>query len=201
MTSGRRSDDGIHRRLFRLWLPVLLLCCMAAPVRAANDQPGFTIRGVDVTLNGGVYYLAAHIEYRLSDEAIRALDNGVALTVELQVEVAEPRLWGFWNQDIAWLSQRYRLRYHALSGRYVLSNLNSGVNRSFGRRESALAAMGVVKRLPVIDRHLLANGKTYELRLRARLDTDALPRPLRAIAYMSPDWRLTSGWFTWPLQN
>jgi hypothetical protein len=46
---------------------------------------------------------------------------------------------------------------------------------------------------------LLVSDERYEGALRARLDIEALPAPLRVFAYLSDDWRLTSEWYTWPL--
>jgi len=159
----------------------------------------FQVQGGEVVLSDGVYLLNARIDFRLSDEASDALDNGVPLTFVLQIEVERDRGWWF-SDSVASLSQRYRVRYHALSKRYVVSNLNSGDTRSFTSHQAALDALGSVERLPLIDRRLLQSGADYEVWLRARLDIDELPAPLKTVAYMSPQWRLVSEWHVWRFQ-
>ena len=37
----------------------------------------------------------------------------------------------------------------------------------------------------------------YSVDLRVGLDIEALPTPLRPVAYTSLSWRLNSGWTTW----
>ena len=39
----------------------------------------------------------------------------------------------------------------------------------------------------------------YSVRLQASLDIEALPLPLRPLAYVSPSWHLSSEWYTWDL--
>jgi hypothetical protein len=105
-----------------------------------------------------------------------------------------------WNEDVATLIQRYRVRYHALSGRYVLTNLNSGESRSFAQEAAVMDALGAVDSLPLIDKRLLDSGATYDIRLLAQLDLEELPPPLKTMAIVSSDWRLSSDWFLWRLE-
>jgi hypothetical protein len=59
--------------------------------------------------------------------------------------------------------------------------------------------MGQITDFPMLDKGLLNPNERYEGALRARLDLDALPTPLRLFAYISDDWRLASEWRTWRL--
>jgi hypothetical protein len=45
----------------------------------------------------------------------------------------------------------------------------------------------------------LDSDAAYRGRLRARLDIEALPSPLRPLAYVSPSWHSTGEWYEWPL--
>jgi len=185
----------------RVLIPMLVFCLLVWPLAArAQDEPAFRVVGGNVSIDDGVVYLSAHIDLDLSAEAVRALENGVPLTIELQIAVTRPRWWWF-DEDVAYLTQRYRIRFHALSRRYVLTSLNSGESRSYNSRDAVLERLGELKALPLLDRGLLEPGETYQVGLRARLDLDALPRPLRASAYVSPQWRLVSDWFTWQLSS
>lgn len=159
---------------------------------------GFEVINAATRLEAGVYRLDAQIEYRFSKAALEALQNGVPLTVDIEMEVRRRRSW-LWDETVYALTQRFQLEYHELSQQYLVSNLNSGERRAFPTRTAALGFMGRIQNFPLLDRSLLTEGERYEGALRAQLDIEALPAPLRLLAYLSDDWRLTSEWHTWPL--
>ncbi|MDS4070110.1 MAG: DUF4390 domain-containing protein [Candidatus Competibacter sp.] len=176
------------------WLALLWSLLWTAGVWAA----GFDVVDASTRLEGGVYRLNARIEYRFSDAALDALQNGVPLTVELDMEVRRRRPW-LWDETVYTLTQRFRLEYHTLSRQYLVSNLNSGERRGFPTRSGALRFMGQIVDFPLLDNGLLDPNGRYEGALRARLDIEALPAPLRLLAYLSDDWRLASEWYSWSL--
>lgn len=190
-----------HRRSNRAQLFALLLMLMLiTTLTSAGTDGEFRIRSGAISLREGVYYLDADVEYQLSQVAQEALDNGVPLYVELEINVIQPHWWSWWWDDVvAELTQRYRLQYHALSQRYVLTAINSGESRSFRRPRAMLAELGKIQGLPVIDAELLQPAQQYLVRAQARLDLDALPRPLRTIVYLSPEWHLVSDWHQWQI--
>jgi len=101
---------------------------------------------------------------------------------------------------VARLRQRYVLRHHALSERFVIEHRNTGERRSFRSLGAALRALGTLRAIPILDRRILRVGGAYDARLRARLDVEALPVPLRPLAYVDRDWRLLrSAWYRWRL--
>jgi hypothetical protein len=158
---------------------------------------GFEVIDAATRLEGGVYRLNARIEYRFSKAALEALQNGVPLTVDIDMEVRRRRPW-VWDETVYALTQRFQLEYHALSRQYLVNNLNSGERRAFPTQTAALGFMGRIQDFPLLDRSLLAETERYEGALRVRLDIEALPAPLRLFAYLSDDWRLASEWRTWP---
>ncbi len=191
-----------HRRASAwLWGALLLPALLIAPWTDAPAVEGrFEVRSATMDLIDRVYYLDARVQYRLSAEALEALEAGVALTIELQMEVNRRRRL-LPNQSVATLSQRYQLQYHALSNRYVLRNLNSGEQESFATLFAGLNQLGRVIDLPVIDAALLAPDQRYEFRLRAVLDTREFPGPLRLLAFWADGWRIESEWFRWRLED
>lgn len=192
MVAGiRRSTPArILVWLALLWGPLLWV----AEARAA----GFEVLAASTRLESGVYRLEAKIEYHFSNPALEALQNGVPLNVELDMEVRRRRAW-VWDETVYSLTQRFRLEYHTLSRQYLVSNLNSGERRGFSGRAAALKFMGQISDFPFLDQGLLASNERYEAALRARLDIESLPAPLRLFAYLSDDWRLASEWYAWPL--
>ncbi|HUM93713.1 MAG TPA: DUF4390 domain-containing protein [Candidatus Competibacter sp.] len=159
---------------------------------------GFEVIAATTKLEGGVYRLDARIDYHFSKPALEALQNGVPLIIELEMEVRRRRSW-VWNETVYSLSQRFKLEYHALSRQYLVNNLNSKERRGFSSRAAALQFMGQINNFPLLDKGLLGRDERYEGALRAWLDIESLPAPLRVFAYLSDDWRLTSEWYTWSL--
>ncbi|MCB1776084.1 MAG: DUF4390 domain-containing protein [Candidatus Competibacteraceae bacterium] len=177
-----------------VWLIALLALLSASTAWAA----GFEIISASTRLHGNVYRLNAQIEYRFSQAAVEALKNGVPLTIELEMQVRRQRAW-VWSETVYALSQRFRLEYHTLSRQYLVTTLNSGERRGFPSLSSALQFMGRITDFPFLDKGLLLPNQRYQGALRARLDVDALPTPLRLFAYISDDWRLASAWRVWRL--
>jgi uncharacterized protein DUF4390 len=171
-----------------------------APIKGEEDPGYFEVRQASTTLKDGVYFLDALIEYRLSSEARSALQSGLPLTIRVEVELLRNRRFWF-DADDAALHQRYQLEYHALSERFTLQNLNSGDQTSFSTLNAALEWLGHVDHFPLIDAALIEPGHEYSLRMRAVLDAEKLPGPLRLIAFWRRDWSLGSDWYRWHLQG
>jgi hypothetical protein len=166
-----------------------------------DDDPGFfEVRSAVAELRDGVYHLNARIAYRLSSEAMEALEAGVPLGIRLDIEIFHPRRWWFDNAD-AVLRQSYQLEYHALSERYIVLNVNSGDQASFRSLFAALQFLGRVERLPLIDAAVLDDEGAYDVRLRAVLDQEQFPGPLRLLAFWRRDWSIASEWYRWPLRS
>ncbi len=158
----------------------------------------FAVVSATSRLEGGVYLLDARIDYDLTPATLEALRNGLPLIVGLEMEVWRQRDW-MWDADVATVQQRFRFTYHALARQYVIINQNNGEVRSFPTRTTATDFLGQINDFPLLDASLLDPRENYYGRLRATLDIEALPAPLRPLAYLSGDWQLTSEWYTWPL--
>jgi hypothetical protein len=178
------------------WLRLLAISfCLLPPLAHAND---FFITGIHTEIKEGVYLLDADVDYRFSDETLRALSNGVPLTVQLTIEIERIRKWWL-NDEVATLEQRYSLQYHALSHQYLLRNLNSGAFYSYPHYQAAVEALGSLREFPLLDSKLILPDEDYKVAMQAELDIEALPSPLRPVAYITPAWRLRSDWYTWSL--
>ncbi len=154
----------------------------------------------EARLAEGVYLLDAEITFEFSEESLEALENGVPLTIILEMQLLRQRQL-IWDEAVATRQTRYQLEVHALSGRYVLKNLQTGLTRSFRTLEEAMEVLGTINNLPVFGSSVLNPEEAYTLRLRARLDIEALPSPLRPLAYLSGPWRLNSDWYAWPIEH
>lgn len=170
--------------------------CLSAGASAAPSL--FVVSDAKTELSGEIYQLEARLEYQFSKEVLLALDNGVSLTLVLDIEVFAPNRY-LWDEVIASLEQRYEIQYHALSEQYLLRNLNSGSQFVYSSLDAALATLGRLERVPILDAYLLRENQHYMVRVRSRLDLDSLPVPLQLKAYVSKSWWLSSGWYSWDL--
>jgi hypothetical protein len=179
---------------------VLVALLLPAASQAQDSRKGrIEVRSAYTVREDNVYFLIARIDYRLSREAQEALANGVALNIELQINLTRTRRL-MWDAGIASLRQRYQLSFHALTERYVVLNLNSGESASYQELGTALAALGTVDRLPLIDAALLDEDDRYEIAMRSVLDIKELPASVRLLSLVWGNWRMASEWYSWRLR-
>ena len=160
----------------------------------------FEVRSASTELVNGVRMLDARLQLVLSSEALNALNSGVPLTIELQMQLIRTRRFYLDSLD-AELAVRFELEYSPLSQRYIVRNLNSGDQDSFATLYSALNNLGRIQRLPVIDESLLMPNKNYRARLRALLATEQYSAPLRLLFFWRGQWQLKSEWYEWTLER
>jgi hypothetical protein len=165
----------------------------------AQDEEGFRVSNLKANLINDQYLMDADIQYQLSEKALEALVNGVPLTLEVHLQVRRRGAW-IWENDLLDVRLRYQIRYHALAELYQVHDLQSDSQQNFVTRDSALAALGTIRNVPVIKQEKLEAGEVYNMALKTVLDIEALPLPLRPTAYLSPAWNLSSEWRVWPLQ-
>jgi hypothetical protein len=156
------------------------------------------IRDTRTLLIDGVYRVGARVDLALNETLQEALHNGVPLVLTLSVEVIRERRWLF-PERVAQLEQKFELEYHALTESYLVRVLSTGEQHSFRTLNGALAFIGNVYDLPLIDENLLRAGRKYWVRMRADLDVEALPTPIRVWAYLGSEWSLQGDWHRWPL--
>lgn len=184
----------------RLSLIALFMSAIAMgtqePVAPLPEDAGFRVERVSVVLRDEVYYLNAGIRLVPSAPVIEALQRGVPMPVIMEVEILRERSY-LWDETITTLEQRYEVDHHELTRQYTVRNLNIDTQSAFPTREGALDALGRIVDLPLIDANLLDPAESYIGRLRVSIDTDALPVPLRLLALVSSEWRLSSDWHEW----
>lgn len=188
------------RQLLRLALTLAVLFPASAHSDdAAPAAEGFVVRHAALRAVGGIYLADARIDFAFSEDNLEAMRNGVALTVIVEIEVRRER-GQWWDETLAARELRYRIETNVLTGRYRVRGLHDGSARNHRSLEKVVETLGRLESVPVIARARLADDALYAARIRARLDIEALPSPLRPIAYLSPAWRLNSGWFEWRIE-
>lgn len=190
-----------QRRACR-WPGLLLALALVAPavVAATPDErepsPPFELPTASVRLVDNVYRLDAVARLRLTPDVRSALDNGVDLTLTWEALIERPREWWL-DAEVAHIFQRYRLSFHELTLQYVVTNVNTGQQRSFARLRAALDHVGNLAGFPLVDRVLVEGDEGLVGHVRIGLQHDELPLPLRAVALFDDDWDLRTEWRQW----
>ena len=197
--------------LFDNQVPILLNnCCLPAylfgvlfwllPLSGYADEFAAEIKQAEITLDGGSYVLSADIVYQLSEKAMEALQNGVPLFWDIQVKIQQQRDV-LWNKTLVDKAIRYRLQYHALLNMYRVRNESNGEIYNFSTLSGAIGLMSAIRDFRLIEKAELDPEKQYLCVMRVNFDREALPLPLRPIAYIDPQWYLSSEWTLCPLKK
>ena len=169
-------------------LGLAMLGDAAADFKIVDVQPKFTEQSL--TFSG-------NLDLGLSPKVEEALAKGIPLEVVIDVRLYHRRRY-LWDKNIASWTLRRRIQYHALSGQYLISE-GEGESET---RESLLTQQEALKQLGSLSDLKLALAATpsdgdYYTDIRVSLDIEALPTPLRPVAYTSFAWHLNSGWTSW----
>jgi len=165
----------------------------------AEKASGFEVLSAQAKPLDHVLRMDANIRLGLSEPVIEAVRSGVPqiITIEMRVKCQRDYLW---DQELAALNLRYELSYHALSGRYIVTTLNTRSRASYATLGEALFNIGSIRDFPLVDVGLLPRKRHCYGEIRAALDIESLPTPIKLTAYTHSDWWLGSDWLTWPIQ-
>jgi hypothetical protein len=172
----------------------LLSCALlVSACTQADGDYGFRIQQVHIQPAYQGLATRYEQELSLSGEAEEALEHGVPLTVQIDMELRDSLTLTLLTDH----SQRFEIRYLPLSQHYRLTGLDDGSERTFPRLRHALGALG---RLELdFSTGPLAPG-AYEFRVRTRIDNSRLPAPMQLPARFSSQWQHDSEWSTWPFE-
>jgi len=174
---------------------LVLLLAVLHPER--SSAAGIEVREAATVQTGGQILLSARLVLELSDEVLKALDHGVAVDIVVDMAAVQERRW-LWDRTIVEHSERFRLERQALSKHYLVTH--GYRRRSFLSLAEALQYIGTIRNYPLIAVAELDGRHTYRGRLRAWLDIESLPPPMRPTAYVSSQWQIASNWHEWTIQ-
>jgi hypothetical protein len=183
----------------RLLTTVLALGLLAAAGLALGDALDglLEVRSAYVNIDKGVFLLHARVDYPLGPAIRGALQDGIALTFDLEARVDRDRRFWF-NSNIVDLTLHRELTYHAVSDRYVVRDVRSGDQQTFPTLDEALDFLGRVDAWPILVEPQL-DGGSYNISVRAGVRRGHLSASLRAILFWTDDWVRVSEWYTWLL--
>lgn len=195
--------NKLTRQLSRICrLLVLGVCALLITGAAqARDKSGaFVVTDVEVELGEVAWLLNAWVDIKLSQGARKALENGIPLVFDFQVQALGKHPW-LWDRVIAEQRKTREVQYHPLSRTYLVRNLDTGEQRDFRGLDEAMQSVGVLLNISILDYAAVVDNRNYYVRLRGSLDIESLPTPIRLQAYVYSKWDMKNAWHKWPLER
>ena len=142
----------------------------------------------------------ALLKINFTKEVVDALENGIPLTIAVEVQVFHKQTW--WRNTLIKESVKlFELRYHPLTNIHEVKNRATNERYSFNSRQEAMAILGTIQGAQLIEQKMLDPDKIYCVQIRTLLDISYLPTALRQLAAVSSSWRLESSWYRWTLKK
>lgn len=192
---------NFHKKLVNLISLILFLSALNVSAQMRPNHEGyFDVRSATTILDKQNYLLDARLQLFLSDEALNALNSGVPLTIELNVEIIRSRRF-LPDAKEDELQFQYELEYRPLSQRYIVRDVKGDTQDSYATLFSALNKLGKVQDLVLTQNSSLDPQSNYRFRLQALLSTKQYSAPLRMLFFWRNQWDLKSEWFEWQLKR
>jgi hypothetical protein len=138
--------------------------------------------------------LNAEFELSVNPTLEEALQKGVPLYFELELEIVRPRRYWF-DEKILTYATQYRVTYNALTRQYRVASGLFG--QAFDGLSEVERFLSRVTSRTVARADELSKGTRYEAAIRLRLDVNQLPKPFQLNALASREWSLQSDWHRW----
>ena len=193
--STRFSFLSVYKQLGVVAVTILCLCLIGDTFAKSSS---IEINYLNIATLEDELRLDAEIKYQLKERIKEALDNGISMLFQVEVQVKLMRKWRL-NKTVSSVIQTHMLKYHALSKQYIWENLETGSNDTFPDLNSALIHQGRITAMYIAETANLKQDGDYVVHIRSRLLTNELPLPLRMKSYFSSAWRMNSGWYKWQL--
>ena len=176
---------------------VALLACSMVIIITRGAWADFVVRDVDARFVDDALLINTALDMTLSARSEEALSKGIPLDVLIDLALVEHRRI-LWDRVVTDRTLHRRIQYHALSGQYLVSSTDVDADdfARFPTAQAALAYAGALNDLdiPLPKKKDIDPKLRYWLKLRVRLDIEALPSPLRPLAYVTPAWHHNTGW-------
>lgn len=165
----------------------LLLAGMPVAATAAEAQ---VVRIDPLIVDGG---LTMDVDFTLdlTPSMLGALERGVSLSFAVDLVITQPRWW--WRDRVVVESSLIRrLSYNTLTRQWRVAT--GDLYLPVGSVDEALAVLRQVRGWPIAPVDRFDSDTRYEGRIRLRLDSSQLARPLQVDALNRGAWSLASPW-------
>jgi hypothetical protein len=177
-------------------LQVILFGLLISAGSIAQGESTFNVTSASFTMQDGLLLMDSTIEIELPKYINRAIDQGFAVPLMFEVEVLEYSPYWF-DKKLLSLKQQYQLHFLPMLSSYAIFDVNANERLYFNSRQQAVRHLKVVYAYPIFDiSNINQSGLAY-FRMRAGIDVDELPLPLKSSSLWDNDWELESDWFEW----
>jgi hypothetical protein len=184
------SVTSFCRRITELLLTVSLMLAFASGALAQSSASA-SIERIEPVVLGGQLAVDVDISLSLNDLMRQALSRGVPLQFSIELQIEQPRWWWL-NKTIVDASLERRLSYNTLTQSWRVSTGDLAVTTT--TYDDALRALTQVATWPVVLTDRFLPSQQYQGRVRLRLNTDQLARPLQMDSGNRNNWTLASPW-------
>ena len=159
---------------------------------AANSS--MSVKSAELKTQDDAYVLNADVDIKFSSAIEDAISKGFTLNFIIEFQLATPRKYWF-DDEIATVTQRVSLSYHALSRQYLL--VRGEQQKTFVRLDEAIDDLSSISDLKVFSKSQVEKGEPYNAGFLMRLDTKKLPKTLQGDGLVSEEWTMTTQRFEW----
>ena len=167
-------------------------------VTQSQSKKIITMKSGRTTDYGDTISLSAQVTFDLPGLLVDALNKGVSLIFIAELQVLREREV-LADKEVVDLQLPRRLRYHALTRKYIVDDLATSGQAMFNSLNAALSHLGKYEDMPLIKVPLAKASQATHARMRMYLQRSNLPFPLRLQSYFSMPWSLSSEWYQWSL--
>lgn len=182
----------------RLLLALLLLGALAAAGQAGG-QGGPRIAASDIRFAENAAHVSVRMDLDLNQSLLDALDGGMLVFFTHELEIVEPRLWGWGERELHRFLAQASVRRSDYGPGFEYRRFRSDLWRRAETLDEALAAMAVHE-LALDDPGVLATLRRLDafVQNRIEVDLDKLPNPIKIELMTSADWLFSSPWTRLP---
>jgi len=144
---------------------------------------------------GNTLKTSARLNLSITGEPEVALSKGIGLTLVVKSRLYRASL-AYWYFKISEWEDRLLLEHHSLSNRYTLTTMDSGITEDFATLAETLDSLRRYAKTVVLPASVSAND-ALQMRLQVSLSRSDLPGPLKLVALILKDWRISSDWERW----
>ena len=153
-----------------------------------------SVKSAELKAQEDAYLLNADIDIKFSSAIEDAISKGYTLNFIIEFQLATPRKYWF-DDEIATVTQRVSLSYHALSRQFLL--VRGEQQKTFVRLDEAIDDLSSISDLKVFSKSQVEKGESYKAGFLMRLDTKKLPKTLQGDGLVSEEWTMTTQRFEW----
>jgi hypothetical protein len=195
-----RYCSNWYRSVWCRLAQAILFGLLISAASIAQAETAFNIKNASLTIEDSLLVLDSTIEIELPKYINTAIDQGFAVPLMFEVEVLKySRYW--LDEKLVSLKQQYQLHYLPMLSSYAIYDVNANQRLYFNSRDGAVQYLKVIYAYPMFDiANINQSGRVY-LRLRAGIDVDELPLPLKSSSLWNNDWGLQSDWFEFNIEE